>query len=158
MHLKVCLIVSRSLCASQSVLWQRPAHSTAISAGASGAVFGVGGALLGFLLLRRDSIPAAVLVPLRNSMFGFIGHPGIQHGGVDRPPQPQAPALPVAARRAVSHEIWDFSARVLAINAREGRSMPTSRASDYRHTTQNDGFEMLEACRRPAARTGARFR
>ena len=52
-----------------SVAW----NPEVMSVGASGAVFGVGGALLGFLLLRRDSIPAVVLVPLRNSMFSFIG-------------------------------------------------------------------------------------
>lgn len=53
-----------------SVAW----NPEVVGAGASGAVFGVGGALLGFLLLRRNSIPAPVLVPLRNSMFTFIGY------------------------------------------------------------------------------------
>jgi rhomboid protease GluP len=44
-----------------------------ISAGASGAVFGVAGALLGFLALRRDSVPAPVLSYLRSSMVTFVG-------------------------------------------------------------------------------------
>jgi len=63
-------LVSGLLGSVASVAW----NPEVMSAGASGAVFGVGGALLGFLLLRRDSIPAAVLVPLRNSMFSFIGY------------------------------------------------------------------------------------
>jgi len=62
-------LVSGLLGSVASVAW----NPEVMSAGASGAVFGVGGALLGFLLLRRDSIPAVVLVPLRNSMFSFIG-------------------------------------------------------------------------------------
>jgi rhomboid protease GluP len=45
-----------------------------VSAGASGAVFGVGGALLGFLLLRRDTIPIEALKPLRNSMLTFLAY------------------------------------------------------------------------------------
>jgi membrane associated rhomboid family serine protease len=48
-------------------------NPTAVSAGASGAVFGVAGALLGFLALRRDSVPAAVLSHLRSSMVTFVG-------------------------------------------------------------------------------------
>jgi rhomboid protease GluP len=48
-------------------------NPTSISAGASGAVFGVAGALLGFLALRRDSVPASVLSHLRSSMVTFIG-------------------------------------------------------------------------------------
>ena len=63
-------VLSGLLASLASVAW----NPEVTSAGASGAVFGIGGALLGFLLLRRDSIPASVLVPLRNSMFGFIGY------------------------------------------------------------------------------------
>jgi rhomboid protease GluP len=47
-------------------------HPTVISAGASGAVFGVVGALLGFVVFRRDTVPAAVLKQLRNSMAAFL--------------------------------------------------------------------------------------
>jgi rhomboid protease GluP len=43
-----------------------------VSAGASGAVFGVYGALLGFLLRERGSIPREVLSRLRNSGLGFL--------------------------------------------------------------------------------------
>ena len=43
-----------------------------VSAGASGAVFGVAGALLGIIAFRRDAVPGAVLHQLRNSMVGFL--------------------------------------------------------------------------------------
>ncbi|MFO0906600.1 MAG: rhomboid family intramembrane serine protease [Pirellulales bacterium] len=43
-----------------------------LSVGASGAVFGIGGVLLGWIVLRRDSIPPAVLAHLRNSIGGFL--------------------------------------------------------------------------------------
>ena len=45
-----------------------------VSAGASGAVFGVFGALLGFLLWRRDSVPTDVLAALRNSGGAFLAY------------------------------------------------------------------------------------
>ena len=42
------------------------------SAGASGAVFGVFGALLGFIVLRGDSVPKSLLRRLRTSGFTFL--------------------------------------------------------------------------------------
>jgi rhomboid protease GluP len=45
-----------------------------VSAGASGAIFGLYGALLGFLLMRRDSIPSEVLEPLTKNALIFIGY------------------------------------------------------------------------------------
>lgn len=51
-----------------SVWW----HPGIVSAGASGAVFGIYGALLGFLALRRRSVPPGVLRELRNSTLGFL--------------------------------------------------------------------------------------
>lgn len=45
-----------------------------VSAGASGAIFGLYGALLGFLCIRRDSIPADVLSPLMRNALIFIGY------------------------------------------------------------------------------------
>jgi rhomboid protease GluP len=44
-----------------------------VSAGASGAVFGVCGALLGFILLRRDTVPKEALAHLKGSMTAFLG-------------------------------------------------------------------------------------
>jgi rhomboid protease GluP len=58
----------------------------AISAGASGAVFGVAGALLGLIAFRHDSVPAKVLGELRASMGGFLLFNvfyGITHAGID---------------------------------------------------------------------------
>lgn len=43
-----------------------------VSVGASGAIFGVLGALLAFLLLRRRAVPASVLAPLRSSALSFV--------------------------------------------------------------------------------------
>jgi len=43
-----------------------------VSVGASGAIFGVLGALLSFLIIHRRSIPATVLKPLRGSAVGFV--------------------------------------------------------------------------------------
>jgi rhomboid protease GluP len=61
-------------------------HPTVISAGASGAVFGVVGALLGFVAFRRDTVPAAVLKQLRNSMAAFLIYNvlfGMMASGID---------------------------------------------------------------------------
>ncbi len=53
-----------------SVAW----HPYVVSAGASGAIFGLYGALLGYLVLRRDSIPVEVLSPLTKSTLVFVGY------------------------------------------------------------------------------------
>jgi rhomboid protease GluP len=49
-------------------------HPSVVSAGASGAIFGLYGALLGFLFRRRDSIPAESLTSLRKGALTFIGY------------------------------------------------------------------------------------
>ncbi len=43
-----------------------------VSVGASGAIFGLLGALLAFLLINRRSVPATVFRPLRSSALGFV--------------------------------------------------------------------------------------
>jgi rhomboid protease GluP len=53
-----------------SVAW----HPYVVSAGASGAIFGLYGALLGYLALRRDSIPVEVLSQLTKSTLVFVGY------------------------------------------------------------------------------------
>lgn len=59
------------LCGSAASLWWNP---MLVSAGASGAIFGVYGALLGLLLRHRGSIPAETLARLRSSGLGFLGY------------------------------------------------------------------------------------
>ena len=49
-------------------------HPSLVSAGASGAIFGLYGALLGFLLRHRGSIPAESLASLRKGALTFIGY------------------------------------------------------------------------------------
>ena len=51
-----------------SVAWR----TDVVSAGASGAVYGIAGALIGFLVWRRDTIPLPVLKRLRNGMISFL--------------------------------------------------------------------------------------
>ena len=49
-------------------------HPSVVSAGASGAIFGLYGALLGFLVSHRGTIPAESLASLRKGAFTFIGY------------------------------------------------------------------------------------
>jgi rhomboid protease GluP len=66
-------------------------HPSTVSAGASGAIFGLYGGLLGFLLRYRDSIPPASLKSLLRGALIFVGYnllyslrPGVDmaaHGG-----------------------------------------------------------------------------
>ena len=65
-----------------SLLW----NPMVVSAGASGAVFGVGGALLGFIVLRADTIPVEILKRLRGSMLSFLAYNivfGLAVSGID---------------------------------------------------------------------------
>ena len=43
-----------------------------VSVGASGAIFGILGALLAFLIIHRRSVPSTVLRPLRSSALSFV--------------------------------------------------------------------------------------
>ncbi|AWM38520.1 Rhomboid protease GluP [Gemmata obscuriglobus] len=56
---------------SLASLWLNPG---VVSAGASGAVFGIYGALLGLLQRQRTSIPPAALTGLKNSGLGFLAY------------------------------------------------------------------------------------
>ena len=65
-----------------SVLW----HPTINSAGASGAIFGVYGGLLVFMLDRRNGVPISVVTATRNSTIVFIAYNllnGFSHSGID---------------------------------------------------------------------------
>lgn len=49
-------------------------HPGTVSAGASGAIFGLYGALLAFLVLHGGSISKEVLIPLRKGALVFVGY------------------------------------------------------------------------------------
>jgi membrane associated rhomboid family serine protease len=63
------LYLLAGLCGSIASLFWNP---LAVSAGASGAIFGIYGALLGLLLRRYSSIPPKTFTQLRNSGLGFL--------------------------------------------------------------------------------------
>jgi rhomboid protease GluP len=52
-------------------------HPMVVGVGASGAIFGVLGGLLAFLVVHRHAIPESVLGPLRSSVLGFVGYNGV---------------------------------------------------------------------------------
>jgi len=65
-----------------SILW----HPLVNSAGASGAIFGVFGGLLAFILKPGNAVPPAIINEHRNSTLGFIGFNllfGFSQSGVD---------------------------------------------------------------------------
>lgn len=49
-------------------------RDNAVSAGASGAIFGIYGALLAYLLLHKTSVPQTVLKPMMKSTVSFIAY------------------------------------------------------------------------------------
>ncbi|WP_341675747.1 rhomboid family intramembrane serine protease [Niveibacterium sp. SC-1] len=64
------IYLGAGLAGSVMSLWWRPA---VLSVGASGAIFGVYGALLGFMLVERAAMPRDLMRELRTSALGFIG-------------------------------------------------------------------------------------
>jgi rhomboid protease GluP len=77
------LYLFAGLCGSEaSLLW----NSAVNSAGASGAIFGVLGGLLAFMLNPKTKIPASVSANQRNSALIFIAYNlfnGFTHAGID---------------------------------------------------------------------------
>jgi rhomboid protease GluP len=71
------------LCGSMlSIAW----HPDINSAGASGAIFGVFGAQLAFVLNKNNGVPASIMNEQRNSMLAFIAFNlfyGFSHAGID---------------------------------------------------------------------------
>ena len=53
------------------------AHPLTVSVGASGAIFGVIGALMAFLTLHRKAIPMSVVQPMRGGLLSFILYNGL---------------------------------------------------------------------------------
>lgn len=65
-----------------SLLW----HPTINSAGASGAIFGVFGGLLAFMVNRKNAVPRSIMNEHRNSTLAFIAFNllnGFTHSGID---------------------------------------------------------------------------
>ena len=65
-----------------SLLWNPMVNS----AGASGAIFGVFGGMLAFVLNPRNAVPQSVMVEHRNSTLAFAGYSlfyGMAHSGID---------------------------------------------------------------------------
>ena len=133
-----------------SVAW----NPRVVSAGASGAVFGLFGVLLAFLLRHRHSIPSDVLRKLRNSALAFLGYnlllgfrPGIDMaahlGGLLGgflygwfAVQPLTPAGAAARGRAILHVSLAAALAILAT----GYFLPRS---DYLEliAVQSDGLK-----------------
>jgi rhomboid protease GluP len=66
----LAVYIFSGLLGSLASIWWNP---TVVSAGASGAIFGVYGALVGLLVSRRLSIPSQALSKLRYSTLFFVG-------------------------------------------------------------------------------------
>lgn len=112
------LYVFSGLAGSLASMWWAPAI---VSAGASGAIFGVWGAFLGFLLLRRDSIPLEALQPLRNSGIAFVGYNfvfGLMIPNIDMAGHIGGLVFGFAAGLALSHPLT-----VESLAGRRGRSI-----------------------------------
>ncbi|HUR56107.1 MAG TPA: rhomboid family intramembrane serine protease [Opitutaceae bacterium] len=67
-----------------TLLWHR--EKLVWSAGASGAVFGIYGAVLGYMLREKQQLPRSVYVPLQKSTIAFAGYNllyGLVHPTID---------------------------------------------------------------------------
>ncbi|HOB45869.1 MAG TPA: rhomboid family intramembrane serine protease [Zoogloea sp.] len=65
------IYVAAGLLGNLASLWWKPGP---VSVGASGAIFGVYGALLSYLLLQRGSVPVEIFREMRSGTLGFIGY------------------------------------------------------------------------------------
>ena len=77
------LYLLAGLCGSMASAWWHPAVN---SAGASGAVFGMLGGLLAYMLVKRYRIPAPVINAHRASLTAFVVYNvmyGLTHPGID---------------------------------------------------------------------------
>jgi rhomboid protease GluP len=64
----VTYVTSGLLGSLASLLW----HEHTVSAGASGAIFGLVGGLLGFCVRQRGALPATLLSPIRSAAVAFV--------------------------------------------------------------------------------------
>lgn len=67
----IVVYMGAGLLGNLASLWWRQGG---VSVGASGAIFGVYGALLAYLLLQRGSVPADVFREMRSGTLGFIAY------------------------------------------------------------------------------------
>jgi len=133
-------------------------HPEVVCAGASGAIFGLYGALIGFILRQRGAIPATVLTDLRNSAIFFVGYnlffgllPGIDNSahiggllcGIGLGYVAAMP-LDVQARKAASlgRMTLTSSAFIMLIGL---SAFVLDRSSNYAYITFTDFFAAEEA-------------
>jgi len=79
----VVLYLFAGIAASMTSLLWNPAIN---SAGASGAIFGVFGGMLAFVMNKRNEVPQSVMVEHRNSTVAFAAYSlfyGVAHTGID---------------------------------------------------------------------------
>ncbi|MCK6392873.1 rhomboid family intramembrane serine protease [Zoogloea sp.] len=67
----IVIYIGAGLIGNLASLWWKQGG---VSVGASGAIFGVYGALLAYLLLQRGSVPGEVFREMRSGTLGFIGY------------------------------------------------------------------------------------
>jgi rhomboid protease GluP len=67
----IVIYIGAGLLGNLASLWWKQGG---VSVGASGAIFGVYGALLAYLLLQRGSVPGEVFREMRSGTLGFIGY------------------------------------------------------------------------------------
>ena len=65
------LYVLSGLGGSIASVWWRPVLA---GAGASGAIFGIIGGLLGFLAIKHSAVPLAILRPMRSGAIAFVAY------------------------------------------------------------------------------------
>jgi rhomboid protease GluP len=79
----LALYLLSGIAASLTSLWWHPEVN---SAGASGAIFGMFGGLLAFVVQRKNRVPVSLMTAHRNSMLAFIGYNllfGFIYPGID---------------------------------------------------------------------------
>lgn len=79
----ILIYLAAGITGSLASLWMNP---ETVSAGASGAIFGLYGALLGFSLRQKHAIPKSILKELQSSSIGFVAYNviyGFSIAGID---------------------------------------------------------------------------
>lgn len=143
-----------------------------VSVGASGAIFGVYGALLAYLSVQRGSVPGEVFKEMRSGTLGFIGYSlfaGFALPGIDNAAHlggllagivlGAAMAVPLAAPsplRWLSPRLWGGVALVIALGAAMWTQAPEvvrryEVGAAFRETLQRFSIEEQELLREQAS-------